>query len=691
MKAAEIIDRKALVTRHNPVLREVDYTSPFTVGNGGFAFTADITGLQTYPDEYYDNSTPLEILSDWCWHSFPNGSGYTLADASREYLVNGKPVPFPTEQNTPAGKWLRENPHRFPLGQIGFELRKKNGSIVLIDELKNISQILDLWSGSLKSAFEIDGTPVRVETVCHPKLDLVAVEVQSVLIQSGQISVVIRFPYGYSPGVKNKPALNWAGSDRHKTSTVETQANRIILRRTADATEYYVAVGWEGECRFSKQGPHTFVLTPSKEEGEMQFSVAFNSGLPRIALPMIGETRKASAREWESYWMRGSAIDLSQSTDPRAPELERRIILSQYLTRVQSCGTIPPQESGLTCSSWYGKHHTEMIWWHTAHFAQWNHPELLVKNLEWYLAHLPGARQTANNRGLDGARWSKMVGPEGRESPGNNPFIIWNQPHPIYLAELLYRAKSDTATLEQWKALVLESASCMASMTVWDTIRQRYVLGPPLWHAQETYDPLTSQNPTFELAYWSFGLQVAQMWLERTEHRRNILWDRIVQYCSPLPVKDGLYVGLESCPTTFDAPENERDHPSMLMAFGFLPGASVDTTTMRRTLHRVIQTWQWEKKIWGWDYPMIAMTAARLGEPETALDILLQDAPHNHYARNGHCAQTPDLPVYLPANGALLSAVALMTAGWDRTDQTTPGFPKNGKWKIVHENLKKFP
>jgi hypothetical protein len=689
--AAEIIDRKALVTRHNPILHEVDYTSPFTVGNGGFAFTADITGLQTYPDEYYSNGTPLEILSDWCWHSFPNISNYTLADASREYLVNGKPVAFPTEQNTPAGKWLRENPHRFPLGQIGFKFKGKNASIVRIEELRNISQVLDLWSGSLKSNFTIEGTPVHVGTVCHPELDLIAVEVQSALIQSGQISVVIRFPYGYSPGVKNKPAQNWSNPDRHRTSIVERQPNRFILKRTADATEYYVSINWVGECRLREQGPHHYVLTPSRTKPLMQFSILFGNRFSRTALPMIEKTREASGREWESYWMRGGAIDFSQCTDPRASELERRIILSRYLTRAQSCGTVPPQESGLTCSSWYGKHHTEMIWWHTAHFALWNHPELLAKNLEWYAAHVPGARQTAKERGLEGARWSKMVGPGGRESPGNNPFIIWNQPHPIYLAELLYRAKSDTEALEKWKALVLESASCMASMAVRDTVRHRYVLGPPLWHAQETYDPLVSQNPTFELAYWSFGLRVAQTWLERAGRQRNALWDRVVQYLSPLPVQNGLYVGLESSPTTFDAPDNERDHPSMLMAFGFLPGASVDTSAMRRTLHRVIQTWQWDEKIWGWDYPMAAMTAARLGEPETALSVLLKDAPHNHYAANGHCAQTPDLPVYLPANGALLAAIALMTAGWDGNDQETPCFPRNGKWKITYENLKKLP
>jgi beta-xylosidase len=60
------IDRKALVARHNPVIRKVDYTAPLTVGNGGFAFTVDVTGLQTFGEQYYQNGIPLETLARWC-------------------------------------------------------------------------------------------------------------------------------------------------------------------------------------------------------------------------------------------------------------------------------------------------------------------------------------------------------------------------------------------------------------------------------------------------------------------------------------------------------------------------------------------------------------------------------------------------------------------------------------------------
>ena len=65
------IDRFALVSRHNPVIRKIDPLSPLSVGNGEFAFTCDITGLQTFPEEYA-NAMPLCTMSQWGWHTKPN-------------------------------------------------------------------------------------------------------------------------------------------------------------------------------------------------------------------------------------------------------------------------------------------------------------------------------------------------------------------------------------------------------------------------------------------------------------------------------------------------------------------------------------------------------------------------------------------------------------------------------------------
>ena len=61
------INRRDVVSRNNPVVKKLDRLSSLTVGNGGFAFTVDATGLQTFP-EYYESGVPLGTMSDWGWH-----------------------------------------------------------------------------------------------------------------------------------------------------------------------------------------------------------------------------------------------------------------------------------------------------------------------------------------------------------------------------------------------------------------------------------------------------------------------------------------------------------------------------------------------------------------------------------------------------------------------------------------------
>jgi hypothetical protein len=77
-----------------------------------------------------------------------------------------------------------------------------------------------------------------------------------------------------------------------------------------------------------------------------------------------------------------------------------------------------------------------------------------------------------------------------------------------------------------------------------------------------------------------------------------------------------------------------------------------------------MKQWNWETT-WGWDYPMLAMSAARLNKPEQAIDALLLDVQKNTYLVNGHNYQDERLRIYLPANGGILTAVAMMAAGWD--------------------------
>jgi hypothetical protein len=111
---------------------------------------------------------------------------------------------------------------------------------------------------------------------------------------------------------------------------------------------------------------------------------------------------------------------------------------------------------------------------------------------------------------------------------------------------------------------------------------------------------------------------------------------------------------------------------------------------MAKTYDWVQNNWTW-LTTWGWDYGMIAMTAARLGEPDKAVDALMLDTQKNTYLVNGHNYQDNRLRIYLPGNGALLTAVGMMLAGWDGCPNIkNPGFPQNGKWKVRWEGIHKM-
>ena len=621
-------DRKALVTRHNPVYRADDVRAPLGVGNGEFAFSADITGLQTFPGKF-EKTFPLCTQSQWGWHSFRRPAGkLTLV----EYDTFGRKVGYPSSGRGQEEifNWLRENPHRLHLGRIGLLGVKE-------EDISGAEQTLDLWSGILTSRFQYKGKPVTVRTCVHPTLDMLACEIDAPL------KIAVDFPYG-------SPAMNpadWSKPQAHKTNGE--------IKRTLDDDSYSVSMRWKTEVRLERRSEHSFALYPF--ENKLSFTILFEPVKTGAAHP---DCFAACAEHWARFWSNGAAVEF-----PENKELERRAVLSQYLTAIHCAGSMPPQETGLTMNSWYGKFHLEMHWWHAAHFAMWGRPKLLERSLGWYARILASAKEKARRQGYEGARWPKMTGPDGEDSPSNvGPFLIWQQPHPISYADLMYTASPDKKTLEQYRDVVFETANFMASFAHWDG--NRYVLGPPVIPAQENHPPRETWNPTYELEYWAHALGIAQRWRQRLGLQPEPRWEHVRTNLAALPVKDGVYLAHENCPQTFT--ERNRDHPSMLAALGMLPGAGVDREVMRRTLDKVIREWKWADT-WGWDYPMVAMTAAELGDPKLAFDALLMKTPKNEYTPSGHNYQRPSLPCYLPGNGGLLAAIAKMGAkgqigGW---------------------------
>ena len=261
---------------------------------------------------------------------------------------------------------------------------------------------------------------------------------------------------------------------------------------------------------------------------------------------------------------------------------------------IQCAGSLPPQETGLTFNSWYGKFHLEMHWWHGVHFPMWGRGDLFEKSLWWYDSILDKAKEAAKYQGYTGARWPKMTDRSGNDSPSPiGPLLIWQQPHPIYYAELLYSVNNCREILEKYKEIVFESAEFMASYAQYDEENNRYVLGPALIPAQENHEPQITINPTFELEYWAFGLRTANEWRVRLGLEINAEWAKEEKGLAELPVGDGVYLAHENCPDTYTL--YNRDHPSMVGALGILPGTMVDKNIMAKTLDKIFDSWQFDE------------------------------------------------------------------------------------------------
>ncbi|MCH3995490.1 MAG: hypothetical protein LKE54_10720 [Prevotella sp.] len=681
------IDRSQVVHRNCPVVTTLDSLQALTVGNSHFAFTVDATGLQTFP-ERYAHGVCLGTMSDWGWHSFPNTGHYRPEDAfvtkdfgrghqevySAQFKAPGRPHD--------ASNWLRENPHRLHLGVVGLDLTDPS-------KLSAIKEKLDLWTGSVQSSFAYGGRRYQVHTVCSPDKD----EIASAIVSDDHPRIRFRFPY--PTGGHSDDACDWSADKPHHTDILKSSSQEVVLRHTIDTTVYFIRVRWCGPANFKRLDKNDFILSPKGKK--LNFTVSFYPvstyhGPVQPGDDSYSVVSQEAARHWVSFWKKGAIVDFSHVSDPRARELERRVVLSQYLLAVNDAGSTPPQETGLTYNSWFGKFHLEMVWWHEAQFALWGHPELLAPSLDWYVKVLPVARSIAKRQGFKGVRWMKMTDPSGMEVPSNvGSYLIWQQPHPIYLAELLYRAEpaQSKKILARYGDMVNETATFMADFATYDSIRHRYILKGCI-PAQETLKADSTVNPPFELSYWYFALRTAQKWRERRGVSRVSLWDKILSQLSPLAMNnDSLYLSAESAVNTFTSLRFTSDHPAVLGALGVLPASPlVRPSMMRKTLLWVWDHWNWPTT-WGWDYPMTAMCAARVGEPERAVQALLMPKQKNTYLGNGHNYQDNRLRLYLPGNGGLLTAVAMMCAGWDGCTRPNPGFPVG--WDVRWEGLLPLP
>jgi len=708
------INRRSTVCRHNPVLTQAHATNTLSVGNGDVAMTVDISGLQTFPAFHELRPDPLRIADDgsrglpeqqvrpfnvddfqiplrtqssWGWYSTRTEQEFSLEDAATTHQTARGPVPYldrmglqrgadPIPDELRASAWFAFNPRRMHLGRLALDATEAGPRIGHPNELEGAQTELDLWSGTVRAGYQLQGIPVEVTTTAHPSAQCFATRIRSGLLRSGLAVSWIFDPQRDDLAPFELPlaeSVHWE----------ETSPGGWLARRVVESTTYEVRVETTGTLCLLDGGTRVMAVT-TEDELEVVVTLQPVPGPQPTDSPHTFEAvSTAAASAWEDYWLSGAAVSFDGSTDAGATELERRVVLSQYLLAVNSAGGTPPAETGLTYNTWCGKFHLEMHWWHGAHFPLWGRGALLERSLGWYHTALPAAQETASRQGYKGARWPKQTDPSARESPSHiGVFLIWQQPHLIHLLELLYSEGREQGFLEEHYRLVEATADFMADFV--EEHDGAFILPPPLIPAQESYlvDRATNTDPTFELAYWSWALNVANEWRRRLNLPVREDWDLIARRMhQPRLMPDGTYAALATPPYLL-----RKDHPSMLMALGWLPDTDIiDPGAMRATLDSVWLNWDLQST-WGWDYPVMSMSAARLGDMERAIQALLLPSPKNQFLVNGHNPQIPGfLTLYLPANGGLLAAIAHLALAVERGAALPTG------WRLAVEGFNTLP
>jgi hypothetical protein len=567
---------------------------------------------------------------------------------------------------------------------VGFSFG--NGMLNVTEaDLQQKAQVLDLWSGEVASFFVYNGSTVEVETYADPASDTVAISIQSELLKKGGLGLFFDFPY---PDLNkfNAPfvgVLNATTS--HSTNLTMTSDNSATIHHVLDGNSYYMTATWEGKgttISGPASGTHRYSLASGTNTLHLTLSFA---PTPPSNIPTQSEVSGASKSWWRTYWCSGAFVDLSAAKNQNpanVTELQRRILLSQYLSVVNSASSYPPQESGLVNNGWYGKFHLEMYLWHSLHFARWNNFPLLWRSLpNTFTRFLDSSRERAQKQGYTGARWSKMTDPSGRSAPGEiNSLLIWQQPHPMFFAETEYRSFPNATTLERWDDIITATADFMASFAFFNASTGVFDLGPPMYPVGENTPPNSTRNAAFELAYWRFGLDVAVKWCVRQNRTVPTAWTDVRDGLAPLPVVDDTYASYEGVQGMWTDAATTTDHPAMAGIYGLLPppisGPSLNETILRNTAAKIASTWALDES-YGWDFSMLAMNSLRLGDSDQAVAYLLHPIfqfDDAGYPVGGSRVPTP----YFPNAASLLLAVAMMAGGWD--GQPGPHFPQG--WDV---------
>ena len=417
--AAEPIDRRALVTRHNPVLARLDAESPLSVGNGEFAFTADVTGLQTFP-EAYEETIPLGTQAQWGWHTAPNPNHWSI----ERFRVRRVREPTDARSATPTSRTTSARPRspgcaRTPIGctwaRWASASRRPTAPPPAPRTSRTWSRPSTCGPASLKSRFVLEGQPVEVLTLCHPQRDLVAVRVVSPLAapgpHGGRTAISLRHRRGH------RGRLDPPRSPRD--ASTELGHRRASFVRKLDEDAYAVARTLEPGRRDRGRARSTSTCSPPRRmPTALELAVAFapkpDRRAPELRRPRrprpasIGATSGARAARSTSRGSKRPALARAGAAHralaiPHRDPVRRELAAAGDRPHLQQLGRQVPPGDALVARRPLR--------------ALESHADAREAASATTRRSCRARESTAQRQGYAGARWPKMTGPNGDESP----------------------------------------------------------------------------------------------------------------------------------------------------------------------------------------------------------------------------------------------------------------------------------
>ncbi len=293
------------------------------VGNGNFAFGADVTGLQTF--------LPYAILSSWGWKndSFPLGKALedVLSYEGVQLLNHGREVQYEFLNATGASvdqqalqQWLISNPNRVNLGRTGLAFLMSPGGKandnVMEDDLKDVVQTLDLWTGQMTSTFVFQGSNVTVRTVSAQDSDVIGVQVESPLVAQRRLGSIVDFPWNDGSQKFSAPFVGVFNLTANHTTQLEVMNNnRARISHTMVNNTFVTDIGGGSSFEISRNDPsaHRYTIAPGSGGSstfEISFGFASESSSPFFVSsfdtpaspPSFQTVVQSSEGAWESFW-----------------------------------------------------------------------------------------------------------------------------------------------------------------------------------------------------------------------------------------------------------------------------------------------------------------------------------------------------------------------------------------------------